>query len=227
MEEKPKILVVDDEKDNVDLLFRLFRKDYVVLKAFSGDQGLEAVKNEKDNIACIIADMKMPGMNGAVFLAKTIEYSPNTTRIILSGYSDSDDLLASINEAKVYLYLIKPFEHEKLKKHVEIGVEFYRQKMLFEKGLKDVKSISNIKSTENFSFNNLEIMLETNDEKFAKKLSLDRIFLNTDELLPIGSVVTLKINFDHNKEFTKISGVVFSQRLENPRGIEIKLNQEH
>jgi len=93
---KPKMLVVDDEPDNLDLLYRTFRRDFQVFKAESGATALEILGNEGE-VAVIISDQRMPEMKGTEFLSRTVPQFPNTVRIILTGFTDIEDLVEAIN----------------------------------------------------------------------------------------------------------------------------------
>lgn len=110
---KPKLLVVDDEPDNLDLLYRTFYREYKVLKATSGTAALEILAKEGD-VAVIISDQRMPGMTGTEFLSLTATQYPDTIRIILTGYTDVEDLVEAINSGKVFKYVTKPWESESL-----------------------------------------------------------------------------------------------------------------
>lgn len=111
---KPKILVVDDEPDNLDLLYRTFYRDYQVLRAISGPAALELLAQEGE-VSVIISDQRMPIMSGTEFLSVTATQYPDTIRIILTGYTDVEDLVEAINAGKVFKYVTKPWESEKLK----------------------------------------------------------------------------------------------------------------
>jgi adenylate cyclase len=111
---KPKILVVDDEPDNLDLLYRTFYRDYKVLKASSGPAALNLLAQEGD-ISVIISDQRMPQMSGTEFLSLTATQYPDIIRIILTGYTDVEDLVEAINAGKVFKYVTKPWEAEELK----------------------------------------------------------------------------------------------------------------
>ena len=111
---KPKILVVDDEPDNLDLLYRTFYRDYKVLRANSGLAALDILAQECD-ISVIISDQRMPMMSGTEFLSLTATQYPDIIRIILTGYTDVEDLVDAINAGKVFKYLTKPWESEELK----------------------------------------------------------------------------------------------------------------
>ena len=111
---KPKILVVDDEPDNLDLLYRTFYRDYKVLRANSGPAALDLLAQEGE-IAVIISDQRMPMMSGTEFLSLTATQYPDIIRIILTGYTDVEDLVEAINAGKVFKYVTKPWEAEELK----------------------------------------------------------------------------------------------------------------
>ncbi|MEM7554045.1 MAG: response regulator [Cyanobacteria bacterium P01_A01_bin.84] len=111
---KPTILVVDDEPDNLDLLYRTFYREYKVLRASSGPDALELLAKEGD-VSVIISDQRMPMMSGTEFLSLTATQYPDIMRIILTGYTDVEDLVEAINSGKVFKYVTKPWEAEDLK----------------------------------------------------------------------------------------------------------------
>ncbi|MBW4641575.1 MAG: response regulator [Goleter apudmare HA4340-LM2] len=111
---KPKILVVDDEPDNLDLLYRTFYRDYKVLRATSGPAALDLLSQEGE-VSVIISDQRMPIMSGTEFLSLTATQYPDIIRIILTGYTDVEDLVEAINAGKVFKYVTKPWEAEELK----------------------------------------------------------------------------------------------------------------
>jgi CheY-like chemotaxis protein len=121
---KPKMLVVDDEPDNLDLLYRTFRRDFNVLKAESGIRALEVLGIEGE-VAVIISDQRMPEMKGTEFLSKTVPQFPNTVRIILTGFTDIEDLVDAINSGQVYKYITKPWDPNELKVVVQKAAETY------------------------------------------------------------------------------------------------------
>ncbi len=121
---KPKMLVVDDEPDNLDLLFRTFRRDFNVLKAESGVHALEVLALEGE-VAVIISDQRMPEMKGTEFLSKTVPQFPDTVRIILTGFTDIEDLVDAINSGQVYKYITKPWDPNELKAVVQRATETY------------------------------------------------------------------------------------------------------
>lgn len=121
---KPKMLVVDDEPDNLDLLYRTFRRDFNVLKADSGINALEVLQAEGE-VAVIISDQRMPEMKGTEFLSKTVPKFPDTVRIILTGFTDVEDLVDAINSGQVYKYITKPWDPNELKNVVQRAADSY------------------------------------------------------------------------------------------------------
>ena len=125
MEEKLKLLVVDDEPDNLDLLYRTFRRDFAVFRAASGAEALDLLDKEGE-MAIIISDQRMPKMNGTELLSRTVERFPDTIRMVLTGYTDVEDLVSAINSGKVFKYITKPWNSKKLKAVVAQAAETYR-----------------------------------------------------------------------------------------------------
>ncbi len=122
---KLKLMVVDDEPDNLDLLFRTFRRDFQVFKADSALKALQILEDEGE-MAVIISDQRMPEMNGTEFLGKTVERFPDTIRILLTGYTDVEDLVEAINSGQVFKYITKPWNPEELKSVIKQASETYK-----------------------------------------------------------------------------------------------------
>ncbi|MBD0362116.1 MAG: response regulator, partial [Coleofasciculus sp. C3-bin4] len=122
---KLKLMVVDDEPDNLDLLYRTFRRDFRVFKADGAKNALKILDTEGE-MAVIISDQRMPLMNGTEFLSKTVDRFPETIRILLTGYTDVEDLVEAINSGKVFKYITKPWNPENLKAIVQQAADTYR-----------------------------------------------------------------------------------------------------
>src|SRR5258707_10498852 len=120
-----KILIVDDEPANLRTLARLFREDYEVLTAASGDEAL--VLLIQHDVAVLITDQRMPGMTGIELLKKTVPLRPRMVRIILTGYTDVDALVEAINCGQVYRYVAKPWKNEDLRLTVRRGLEHFEE----------------------------------------------------------------------------------------------------
>ncbi len=122
---KLKLMVVDDEPDNLDLLYRTFRRDFEVIKAESAIDALR-ILDERGEMAVIISDQRMPEMLGTEFLSKTVDRFPDTIRIVLTGYTDVEDLVEAINAGKVFKYITKPWNPDQLKGVVQQAADTYR-----------------------------------------------------------------------------------------------------
>ncbi|MEO0490173.1 MAG: response regulator, partial [Cyanobacteria bacterium J06659_2] len=107
-----------------DLLYRTFRRHFQVIRAKSGIEALELLSTEGE-VAVIISDQRMPEMKGTEFLSKTVPEFPDTVRIILTGFTDVEDLVDAINAGQVYRYITKPWDPEELKVVVDRAVETY------------------------------------------------------------------------------------------------------
>lgn len=123
--QKPHLMVVDDEVDNLALLYRTFRRDFQVHKAESAREALEILDREGE-MAVIISDQRMPGMSGIEFLGQTLERFPDTIRMVLTGYTDVHDLVDAINNGKVFKYITKPWDARDLLPIVQQAAETYR-----------------------------------------------------------------------------------------------------
>lgn len=123
--EKLKLMVVDDELDNLDLLYRTFRRDFQVFQANHARTALDILDKEGE-MAVIISDQRMPEMNGTEFLSLTVERFPDTIRILLTGFTDVEDLVDAINSGQVFKYITKPWNPERLKTLVEQATDTYR-----------------------------------------------------------------------------------------------------
>ena len=112
-EERFKVLCVDDEQDIVSTLRRVFRKDYEVVTATSGAEGIELIRTQPFDL--IISDQRMPEVTGDKVLRFAMETQPEAIRILLTGFSDMESLVKCVNEAGIYKYISKPWEPEMLR----------------------------------------------------------------------------------------------------------------
>lgn len=119
------LLLVDDEANILSALRRLFRPaGYRVLTAESGAEGLELLATEPVDV--VVSDMRMPVMDGAAFLARVRERSPDTLRILLTGYADIQATIAAINKGEIYRYMTKPWNDDELRLTVADGLALRR-----------------------------------------------------------------------------------------------------
>jgi putative two-component system response regulator len=118
-----KLMIVDDEPANLRLLERLFRRDYQVITAGSGEEALRLLRQH--DVALLITDQRMPGMTGIELLKHTAPLRPHMVRIILTGYTDVTALVEAINCGQVYKYVTKPWSNDELRLTVSRALEHY------------------------------------------------------------------------------------------------------
>ncbi|OHC83467.1 MAG: histidine kinase [Sideroxydans sp. RIFOXYB12_FULL_59_6] len=122
------LLLVDDEENITSALLRLLRRDgYRILRANSGEAGLELLA--QNEVGVIISDQRMPGMTGVEFLGRVRELYPDTVRVVLSGYTELSSVTDAINRGAVYKFLTKPWEDDLLRANVEEAFQRYEMKM--------------------------------------------------------------------------------------------------
>jgi len=123
MNERPILLLVDDETSVHQALRRVFRSEpYEIRTAETAMDGLK-VFDTGVPIRAVISDYRMPGMNGVDFLKEVFARSPETLRIVLSGFADRPILLDAVQSGRIYRYLPKPWDDELLKATVRKGIE--------------------------------------------------------------------------------------------------------
>lgn len=139
METKYKILLVDDEEDNLALLYRTLRQEFNIIKTTSPLQALEILKEESFDIIC--SDHKMPEMDGVEFLKRSYEITPQSIRLLITAYSDSSILIDAINYAKIYRYIKKPWEPAELLMIVRAAIEYFQLKKDNDRLINDLKEL--------------------------------------------------------------------------------------
>ena len=114
---KPVLLTVDDDPDVLRAVERDLRKEYAenyrVLRAESGMEALDLLRKleqRNDPVALLLADHRMPQMNGIEFLAEAMKIFPNACRVLLTAYADTDAAIQAINAIKLHHYLLKPWD---------------------------------------------------------------------------------------------------------------------
>ncbi len=123
--QKTKLLIVDDESDNLDLLQRIFHREYHILRAKSGFEAL-AILEQQPDVGVIVSDQRMPMMTGTELLSQVAESYPDTLRIILTAHTDVRDLVEAINESKVFKYITKPYQIQELAQVVQQATEAHK-----------------------------------------------------------------------------------------------------
>jgi two-component system response regulator HupR/HoxA len=120
----PTVLVVDDEVRSQESLRRTLEEEFYVFTASGAEDALALLEHEWMHV--ILCDQRMPGTSGVDFLKQVRERWPDTVRIILSGYTETEDIIAGINAAGIYQYITKPWHPESLLLSVRAAAQLYR-----------------------------------------------------------------------------------------------------
>jgi FixJ family two-component response regulator len=123
MEEK--LLFVDDDSNVLAALQRQMRGQFVVKTAMSGQEGLDVLQKQGP-FAVVVADMRMPGMDGVKFLSQVAEVSPKTVRVMLTGNADLQTAIDAVNNGHIFRFLTKPCPTEILMQALNAAIEQYR-----------------------------------------------------------------------------------------------------
>src|SRR5262245_44366271 len=116
------ILYVDDEPTNLQAMEYLLEDKFTLLTASTGEQALEMLAAQ--DIAVLIADMRMPGMNGAELCARARELKPDVVRMIMTAYVDVHAAVESINRGQISRYISKPYRKQELLEILRNAVDF-------------------------------------------------------------------------------------------------------
>ncbi|MCB0804678.1 MAG: histidine kinase [Bacteroidales bacterium] len=204
------ILYVDDEVNNLISFRATFRREYKILTAQDGFEGLRILGEQEVHL--VISDQRMPGMTGVEFLEKVNREYPGTIRMIITGFSDIDAVIGSINKGGVYRYIAKPWDEREMRMTIENARQLF--------GLQEENIISQfetLKSQVNphFLFNSLNVLSslifidQDKAAKFVRQLSkvyryvldhkdMDTIVLREELPFIESYIFLLKTRFDQN-----------------------------
>ncbi len=127
-QKKLKVLFVDDEANVLNAIRRAVREEeYESLFAQSGKEALALL--ESGNIAVLVTDMRMPEMDGLQLLKLAKEQFPSTVRMVLSGYTQLSQVLATVNHADVFSFITKPWDDD-FSRFIYRALEYYQLKKM-------------------------------------------------------------------------------------------------
>jgi LytS/YehU family sensor histidine kinase len=204
------ILYVDDEVHNLISFNATFRREYKILTAPGGKEGLQILNEKKVHL--VLSDQRMPGMTGVDFLEQVYQQFPETIRMIITGFSDIDAVIGAINKGGVNRYITKPWDEREMRMTIENARQLF--------GLQEENIISQFESLKaqvnpHFLFNSLNVLsslifIDPNKAaKFVRQLSkvyryvlehkdLDTIRLRDEEPFIDSYIFLLKTRFDQN-----------------------------
>jgi len=114
---RPILLAVDDDISVLEAVVQDLRRQYGstyrVVRAGSGQAALDTLKQLKardEEVALLLSDQRMPGMTGVEFLEAAVKIYPNSKRVLLTAYADTEAAIRAINTARIHYYLTKPWD---------------------------------------------------------------------------------------------------------------------
>jgi len=164
------VLYVDDEPENLRIFELGFRREFAIVTAISGEEGLR-ILNEQP-IALVLSDHRMPGMTGVAFLARVRELDPKTIRVLVTAYGDAETLSVAINDGSIYRYVPKPWDAEELRVTLKRSIEVYALDRERESLLRELSAVNQIAQTINQELE-LEPLLELLLQSITEQLGFD------------------------------------------------------
>jgi two-component system, NtrC family, response regulator HupR/HoxA len=211
--DRGKVLFVDDEENILNSLRRgLIDADY---KCFFANNGIEALEIIKKNvISVIVTDMRMPKMDGLTLLKEVKAISPDTIKIVLSGYAQLQQILATINQVDIFKFITKPWNmDEEFKIVIDQALDYYNLRAENEKTKKLLEK-------RNTAYQN---MIKTVEDKISIAINESNLIKMTSsiifkQLFKILDKVTLEdgenINYEFEREFCEIYSENINLKLE-------------
>ena len=117
------VLVIDDEVRSQEALRRTLEEEFIVLTVSSAAEGKAVM--EREFVQVVLSDQRMPETTGIEFLKEVRERWPDVVRIIISGYTEVEDMISGINNAGIYQYILKPWHPESLLLTVRAAAQLY------------------------------------------------------------------------------------------------------
>jgi len=182
--DKPRIMFVDDDQEILAAYARAFRKQYAVEVAAGPEVGLDMLAAGLD-VAVVVSDLRMPGMDGVEFLGRVREVRPDAVRIILTGFADIGVAMAAVNKSKVFSFLTKPCPEEELEEALTAALRQY-QLIAAEKELLR----GTVRGTIKLLTNLLEMV---NPEAFGKSSRVKRLTVDLGAYLGIEDAWRLEL----------------------------------
>lgn len=135
---KIKVLYIDDETNNLLAFQASFRRKYKIFVASSAAEGM-GILNEEEGIQIIIADQRMPGSTGVEFFQVVRKAHPDPVRMLLTGYTDAEDIIGAINKGEIYRYIKKPWDEFELQNAIQNAFEIYSTRLQLKRKITELE----------------------------------------------------------------------------------------
>nr|CRH04396.1 Two component sigma-54-dependent hydrogenase transcriptional regulator, Fis family [Candidatus Magnetococcus massalia] len=112
MSDLPTVLIIDDEVRSLESLARILDEEFDVKTASTTKQADEILQREW--VQVVLCDQRMPDITGVAYLKQVRDQWPDVIRMIISGYTDAEDIISAVNDAGIFQYITKPWHPENL-----------------------------------------------------------------------------------------------------------------
>lgn len=141
------LLIVDDEENVLKAISRQLHKKFTIQTATDAEKAFAILRENRINV--VLSDHQMPGMTGTEFLAQVRREFPNTVRLMLTGYTDINTVIAAINDGRVEQYIQKPWDAGELERIIIDSYEVHELKTANERLLSELAA--SLKAEKRFS----------------------------------------------------------------------------
>ncbi|MDJ0833531.1 MAG: sigma-54 dependent transcriptional regulator [Gammaproteobacteria bacterium] len=124
MNNRPSILVVDDEQRSLESIERILGDRFDVYTAIDTEEAEKILQQQW--IQVLLCDQRMPGMTGVEFSQKVRDNYPDVVRMIISGYTEAEDIIDAVNKGGIYQYITKPWHPDELITKLNNAVDLFR-----------------------------------------------------------------------------------------------------
>jgi len=191
---RPTILCVDDEPQVLASLALYLRRRYTLLTASSGADGIRLLRAHPE-VAAVLSDMRMPGMDGATFLHAARSLVPDAPRMLLTGHAEIDAAIAAVNNGRIFCFLLKPSAPQTVMEAVAAAIRQHglvtAERVLLEQTLKGaIRALSDVLAlTHPAAFGHAARIKQLAGELAARLLPAQRWAVEVAAMLaPLGSV---------------------------------------
>lgn len=207
-DEKKKILFLDDEEGILNAILRVLRKSpYEVIVSSSFEEVFKKISEEK--IAVLVSDERMPVLQGHEVLKKAKEISPQTIRILLTGYADIESSIKAVNEGAIFRFLTKPWNEDTLLGALQQAVAQYDL-------IQEHQRLTDLTYQQNKQLQELNETLEKRVENAIQEVrrlnkELEKAFLESVKIMGGLSEMSNIVLGGHSKRVARLSGGLAKQ----------------
>lgn len=193
------ILVVDDDEPIVKNMRRVLKRQGFakVISALNAEQAIKLLEDTRNHFFLIMSDQRMPGLSGSEFLERSILLSPESRRMLVTGYSDYDAIVDAVNKGEIHQYIAKPWNNDdlvlRIRNELDIYLGFQERKRLFKLTKHQNAKLFDMAAKQKKDLDRFTGQLETKKEEIealvqalseAKaEAEYKEVFLGLDELL--------------------------------------------